>query len=270
MKVAVTTMVALAGLASANIHIGAHLNLHGLHDLLDPSNWKAAASGDARSPCPMLNTLANHNYIPRDGRNITRPILVNALTKVLNFNPDLASGQFDNGLLGNPEPNADYFDLDMLNQHNTLEHDASLSRQDAYFGRADTFDQAVFDQSRAYWTESTLTAAMLSNSKVARMLDSKARNPTYTFTAQQDQINLGEVGGLIAVFGSTEEGTVRRDFVEYFFENERLPTSLGWKVRDKELTADDMAKVSGMVAKGTTLTTETATDSGAAQRRRAY
>ncbi|KAL2811955.1 Chloroperoxidase [Aspergillus granulosus] len=270
MRLSLSTIVALAGLAAANIHIGTRLNHHGFHDFFDPTNWKAAESGDARSPCPMLNTLANHNYIPHDGRNITRPILVDALTKALNFNPDLASGQFDNGLLGNPEPNADYFDLDMLNQHNTLEHDASLSRQDAYFGPADTFNRAVFDQSRAYWTEPTLTAAMLSNSKVARMLDSKAHNPTYTFTAQQDQINLGEVGGLIAVFGSIEEGTVSRDFVEYFFEHERLPTSLGWQMRSKELTADDMAKVSGMIAKGTTLITEAATDSSTAQRRRAY
>jgi hypothetical protein len=186
----------------------------------------------------------------------------------------------------------------MLNQHNTLEHDASLTRQDAYFGDANTFNRAVYDQSRAYWTEDILTAAMLSNSKVARMLDSKAKNPTYTFTAQQDQINLGEVGGLIAVLGSIEEGTVRRDFVEYFFgaytvlllstivrldvsrgqlanmvwisENERLPTPLGWKMRSQELTADDMAKVSGMISKGTTLTTEAVADSGAAQRRRAY
>jgi hypothetical protein len=53
-------------------------------------------------------------------------------------------------------------------------------------------------------------------------------------------------------------------------ENERLPTSLGWKMRSQELTANDMAKVSAMISKGTTLTTQAAADSSAAQRRRAY
>jgi hypothetical protein len=119
---------------------------------------------------------------------------------------------------------------DMLNQHNTLEHDASLTRQDAYFGDANNFNRAVYDQSRTFWAEDTLTAAMLANSKVARMLDSKAKNPTYTFTAQQDTINLGEVGGLIAAFGSIEEGTVRRDFVEYFFGAYALFSSLEFRL----------------------------------------
>ena len=30
---------------------------------------------DARSPCPALNTLANHGYLPRDGKNINPQML---------------------------------------------------------------------------------------------------------------------------------------------------------------------------------------------------
>ncbi|KAL2863209.1 peroxidase family protein [Aspergillus lucknowensis] len=273
MKLAVQSVVGLVGLASAGIHVDINLGGHGHHH--GSHQWMPAMLGDARSPCPMLNTLANHNYIPRDGRNITRPDLVNALTSLFNFNPDLANGQFENGLLGNPEPDADYFDLDQLNQHNILEHDASFSRADAYFGPADTFDQAVFDQTKSYWTAPTVTTTMLANSKVARQLNSKAFNPTYVFTAKQNEINLGEVGGLIAAFGDVEAGVVDRAFLEYFFENERLPMGLGWSAEKQnvEVTQERMAKVAATIGKGMSLITESAEEekkeeeSGSAQKR---
>lgn len=32
-------------------------------------DWRAPAADDLRSPCPVLNALANHGFLPRDGRN---------------------------------------------------------------------------------------------------------------------------------------------------------------------------------------------------------
>ncbi|KAJ3551350.1 heme-thiolate peroxidase [Xylaria arbuscula] len=93
----------------------------------DPAHpWIAAGPDDFRGPCPMMNTLANHGYLQRDGRNITRENAVNALKEGLNFNPTLANIMFDQAIIANPEPNATYFTLDQLNKHNLLEHDASL------------------------------------------------------------------------------------------------------------------------------------------------
>lgn len=40
-----------------------------------------------RSPCPMLNSLANHGFIPRNGRNVSIDQLVNALDEALNVSP---------------------------------------------------------------------------------------------------------------------------------------------------------------------------------------
>jgi hypothetical protein len=34
--------------------------------------------GAVRSPCPGLNSMANHGFLPRDGRNISIPVLVKA------------------------------------------------------------------------------------------------------------------------------------------------------------------------------------------------
>jgi hypothetical protein len=74
----------------------------------------------------MMNTLANHNFLPHDGRNFTKETVVKGLGDGLNFDADLASLMFEMAIIANPEPNATFFTLDMLNVHNVLEHDASL------------------------------------------------------------------------------------------------------------------------------------------------
>ena len=74
----------------------------------------------------MLNTLANHHFLPHDGRNLTREVVVNALKEALNFEESLSNTMFDHALIANPNTGATSFDLDQLNQHNVLEHDASM------------------------------------------------------------------------------------------------------------------------------------------------
>lgn len=59
----------------------------------------------------MLNTLANHGFLPHDGRNITKQTTVNALGSALNFNASLAELMFEMALVANPEPNATFFTL---------------------------------------------------------------------------------------------------------------------------------------------------------------
>jgi hypothetical protein len=46
----------------------------------DESKYKYEAPGpnDSRSPCPALNALANHGYLPHDGNNITPEVLQRA------------------------------------------------------------------------------------------------------------------------------------------------------------------------------------------------
>lgn len=91
------------------------------------------------------------------------------------------------------------------------------SRSDDYFGNNHVFNKTIFDASRAYWTADTITAQMLANSKLARQIESRASNPTYTFTSDTEEFSIGEVASPIIVFGDSEQGTVERDLVEYFF-----------------------------------------------------
>ncbi|KAF3917345.1 Chloroperoxidase [Orbilia brochopaga] len=57
---------------------------------LKRGDWKHAEITDLRSPCPVLNSLANHGFIPRDGRNITSDDFTKAFQEVLGLAPDTA------------------------------------------------------------------------------------------------------------------------------------------------------------------------------------
>lgn len=62
-----------------------------------------------------------------------------------------------------------------------------------------------------------MTPEMLANSKLARQIESRAFNPTYTFTSDMEDFSIGEVAAPIIAFGDVETGTVDRELVEYFF-----------------------------------------------------
>lgn len=165
----------------------------------------------------MLNTLTNHGFLPRDGRNFTKDNVIQGLNSGLNFDSALAGLMWEQAIIANPEPNATFFTLEHLNVHNVLEHDASLSRADAAFGNNHVFNQTVFDTSKMWWTDDTVTAQQLAHSKIYRQLVSRAENKGYTFSASTEEFSLGEVAAPIIAFGDTKTGTVARDLMVYFF-----------------------------------------------------
>jgi hypothetical protein len=130
-----------------------------------------------------------------------------------------------------------------------------MSRSDAYFGNNHVFNQTVFDITKVYWTGSTLNANMLANGKLAQQVLSKAFNPNYTFTATTENFSLGEVAAPIIIFGDMNAGTVDRAMVEYFFQNERLPTSLGWSKQANVIQLTDVMAMSQLIASATSLIT---------------
>ena len=170
-----------------------------------------------RGPCPLLNTLANHGYIPRDGRNMTKDHIVAGLVNSINFEPSLAEILWEEGLVVNPEPNAVSFNLDQLNAHNVLEHDASMSRADAALGNNHVFNEAVFQSSRRHWTAETVTVGMMANTTVQRQAESHVTNgDCYLSTARVNSC-IGQAGIPITVFGNIEQATVKRSIIEYWF-----------------------------------------------------
>jgi hypothetical protein len=80
----------------------------------------------ARGPCPGMNTLANHGYLPSNGREITRDILAQAMLDGFNIARSDAVILFSQAVRTNPKPFARTFDLDTLGREGVLEHDFSL------------------------------------------------------------------------------------------------------------------------------------------------
>lgn len=96
---------------------------------------------DLRSPCPMLNTLANHGFIARDGRNIKSEELFDALmlmgapptvtVVILNYVfSQLQEARPQDSLLTQFK-SLKAIDLDRLTVFGILEHDVSLTRNDS-------------------------------------------------------------------------------------------------------------------------------------------
>lgn len=72
----------------------------------------------------MLNTLANHGFLPHNGKEITKTQASNVFASILNIADDLFEAFWGGVRLVNG--GADIFSLDQLNLHNSVEHDGSL------------------------------------------------------------------------------------------------------------------------------------------------
>ncbi|KAF8548693.1 Cloroperoxidase [Imleria badia] len=86
--------------------------------------------GDRRSPCPALNALANHGFLPRDGMNIGPFAIYRALREGYQLSMFLAFFLTFSGwaILGQLRK----MSLWDLSRHNCIEHDASLFHVDAH------------------------------------------------------------------------------------------------------------------------------------------
>ncbi|KAJ7273938.1 Chloroperoxidase [Mycena rebaudengoi] len=96
-----------------------------------PHPYYPAGPGDLRSPCPGLNTLANHGILPRNGSNIPRESFVDAVHSVYNFSVSLADFILDLAQNCCSSPTQAGIDLNALARHNGIEHDASLVHANA-------------------------------------------------------------------------------------------------------------------------------------------
>lgn len=121
-----------------------------------------------RSPCPALNTLANHYLLPHDGKNITTAQLISAFAIGQNFAADLVTGGAA-GALGlctaATGKTCTSFDLDILNKPHAIEHDNSLSREDYNFGKDDNvhFSPFIWGQVLRIWRNAPIIDLKLAN-----------------------------------------------------------------------------------------------------------
>ncbi|KAK6078669.1 hypothetical protein SCUP234_06007 [Seiridium cupressi] len=215
-------------------------------------SWHPPGPGDARGPCPMLNALANHGLLPHDGKDYTHDLIVSTFNATLNIEETVAAFSFQQALTTNPIANATTFSLTDLRNHNILEHDASLSRADFYWGNDYAFNQTVFDETRSYWTNNTVNPLMAASARLARISTYNATNPAFNMTETGQSFSLGETAAYMVVLGDRASSTANRAWVEYFFENERLPVELGWSRPEQPVDFPTMTEMMAKVANETT------------------
>ncbi|KAI1372344.1 Cloroperoxidase [Hypoxylon crocopeplum] len=218
-----------------------------VHSASPYPGWEAPGPDDVRAPCPMLNSLANHGFLPHDGKGITLNKTIDALFSALNIDPVLTTPLFQLAATTNPTPNATFFDLNHLSRHNILEHDGSLSRQDAFFGPPDVFNEAVFNQTKSFWTGDFIDVQMAANARVARLMTSNLTDPEYSLSDLGSAFSVGESAAYLLAFGGKISGMAPKALVEYFFVNERLPYEMGFSRTEEMFTGEDLQNMTNRI-----------------------
>lgn len=192
------------------------------HEYVRPSGGDVSgvpknAAKNHRSPCPALNTLANHGYIPRDGKNLTPEMLARGVTEVFNIDPSLASTL----TAGLPAQ----FTLADLGEHNFIEHDASLVHDDAFFGKdpASVNASLVQDLLARADDKGQITASSLAHFRRWREQQCAKDDPKYGLSYKQQLVAYGEAAVLLLAMGHYDSETISTDHARSFLEEERIP-----------------------------------------------
>ncbi|KAF9444958.1 Cloroperoxidase [Macrolepiota fuliginosa MF-IS2] len=160
--------------------------------------WKAPGPNDIRGPCPGLNTLANHGYLPRNGIASPAQIIAaiqegfnmeNSFARFVTYAGHLVDGNLVTDLLSigqatketGPAPPAPAL-VAGLDTHAVFEGDASMTRADTFWGDNHSFNQTLFNELSSFMDKFgnggyNLTVA--SEFRWQRIQDSISTNPTF-------------------------------------------------------------------------------------------
>jgi len=206
---------------------------------------------DHRSPCPGFNALANHGYLPRNGRNITLKQFKMSVIKIYRLSNDVVdlalvgAGilKFPNGVMKSLH--------DLTFSHNVIEHDASLTRNDQFFGDPSILNITLLDQLIVN-TSGMVHISTIAEQRKRRVLDSQNRNPQFTWNRQTQQNDSAFESAFIStIFGDWNNHVEGQKpsldapalFVYEWLRYERLPNYLGWKPRNTEITVAEFSPV---------------------------
>ncbi|KAF4548684.1 Peroxidase-like protein 6 [Elsinoe fawcettii] len=183
-------------------------------------HWQKPCDTDRRSPCPMINTLANHGYLPRDGLNVSLDQLVAGFEAAVNLHPEATLLVGCAALPASTTGYNDTFNLDDLSKHNVIEHDGSLSRADIYSGDNRSFNKKIWRSVTRFFEEDTISIEAAARARAARLKDAAARNPEFNLTAAGMQFSMVETALYQVVFGDPVLGNAVTEQVDYFFREQ--------------------------------------------------
>ncbi|KAK7029847.1 heme-HALOPEROXIDASE domain-containing protein [Favolaschia claudopus] len=205
-----------------------------------------AKESDKRSPCPALNALANHGYLPRDGTDITFSELLRTIKAVYNLSFPLALLLTLAGFLtcarlsiSRPTPKTDLFstfdpfrwlsvswtlNLSDLSARgwNKIAHDASLVHPSGVPSHAP--DPALVSDLLASAHRSKPHGLTLD--ALAAIHARRERGIAQPLSSFHDQVAQGESALAWLVMQNPSTGAIDEDTLKRWFGEERLPE--GW------------------------------------------
>lgn len=177
-----------------------------------------------RSPCPGLNSLANHGFINRNGKNISPTDLIAACASALNVDASFCGGAGTVALTASSNLLHLTFNLDDLKSHNfPIEHDGSLSRTDKFFGNVLPFNQTKWSQVLDVFGEAeTISLELGGKAHLRRIQTERAENPQFVYTPRELVLANGETAVYLSVLGDPVAGNAPAEFVKIFFGISRM------------------------------------------------
>ncbi|RFU75033.1 chloroperoxidase [Trichoderma arundinaceum] len=218
--------------------------------------WHPAGKGDSRSPCPGLNVLANHGWLPRSGKNIDLPTLQAAVSGAYNYAPDTFDVVFKQAQACNLSTTGNYstFHLADLAKHDCTEFDGSLSRNDFYFGNSLDFDPKIWatmskrldlDNVGRSPKSKYVTVEQAAKARAARVEDAMRVNPTFNASALEMLGSPGTTALYLVTLWDDTVGAAPKEWIKSFFELERLPYTRPIKQKTNDDINAMFARVKG-------------------------
>ena len=172
--------------------------------------------------------MANHGYLPRDGRDINIDEFRSGIKNAYGYNEttfDFAFNQAVDFKL-TTTGNASTFHLDDLKKHDLIEFDGSLSRNDIYFGDNLHFDPAIWattaERLRLYdlgpsKEDRYVTVEAAAKARAARVKDAKKANPQFNASANALSGSPGTTALYLTTLWDAEAGAVPKAWIQSFF-----------------------------------------------------
>ncbi|KAM4068050.1 peroxidase, family 2 domain-containing protein [Hirsutella rhossiliensis] len=195
-------------------------------------NYQKPGPTDSRSPCPGLNALANHGFLPRNGRNVNALDIILGLFLGLGVSPETSGIVIAFGLVSSHNPLSLSLDLeDLRNHHFVIEHDCSFARNDALIGDNLNFNPKLWAIALKEMNKTSVVNPFnFGRGKAARVQDQRRRNPRTVYGPRAWFNGFSEVGLVLSTLG-TVPGLAKLEYVRSLVEEERLPYHLGWRPR---------------------------------------
>ncbi|KZT31907.1 Cloroperoxidase [Sistotremastrum suecicum HHB10207 ss-3] len=215
--------------------------------------FQAPGPNDQRGPCPGLNTLANHGYLPRNGIASFEQIIT-AVREGFNMEHDLAGALAGFAMLARGNAFIDLVSIGGesplvpvlpgaidgpnppggISKHGRFEGDVSMTRQDAAIGDNVHFQDSLYDELLLYTGRfgddspvtgngSIVTTKVMQEFKFARFVEDQVKDPVLQYHVGRFTLSYGEAAFVLNFFANGTDGTLSTPVMGSFFRNQTFP-----------------------------------------------